>query len=256
MINKRIYNWSIPLTGLFSFGVWYLVSLIKYDGIDDIWQKVIKFGIGAFFSFGFFTGTVSILNWLITKYKFLKKLFFASYYIEGVWIGFSVTERGLTLMIQQIEQTVDNVSVYGQTFNYKNGITEFRHISKSTGTSFDYVKHSLYCTYISDKTKEVNAGFLNYQFINKGKKAPDKFWGYLANYNMNGKAFFMCKRLCDIEKMPDWQVCISEAKKFHEDNSEYFTHIISGENAKRNEENKNTITNPNSTNGVSSVCQH
>jgi len=233
MINKRIYNWSIPFTGLVSFGVWYLVRLIEFNKIDGIWQLIINLGIGAFFSFGFFTGTVLVLNWLITKCKLLKKIFFSSYYIEGVWIGFSVTERGLTLMIQQIEQRVDDVSVYGQTFNYKNGIPEFRHISKSTGTSFDYDKHSLYCTYISDKPKEVNAGFLNYQFINQGKKAPDKFWGYLANYNMNGKAFFMCKRLCDIEKIPEWHECINEAKKFYESNIEYFKHIISDENAKK-----------------------
>jgi len=236
MINKRIYNWSIPFTGLVSFGVWYLISLINYNGIDDVLQKVIKFGIGAFFSFGFFSVTVSAINWLINNLKFFKRLFFASYYIEGVWVGFSVSERGLTLMIQQIEQTADEISIYGQTFNYnyKDKISEFRHTSKSTGTSFDYGKHSLYCTYISDKFKEVNAGFLNYQFINKGKKASDKFWGYLANYSMNGKAFFMCKRYCDIEKMPDWQECIDTAKIFYERNKDYFNNLISDDNVKKN----------------------
>jgi len=53
MIYKRIYNWSIPLTALASFGVWYLVKAINIVGIDDNKQKIINFLIGTFFHLDF-----------------------------------------------------------------------------------------------------------------------------------------------------------------------------------------------------------
>jgi len=233
MVNKRIYNWSIPLTALVSFGVWYLVKSININGIDANKQKIINFIIGTFFSFGFFSVTVTVFSQLINKCKFIKRIFLGTNYIEGVWIGFFINRKGPALTIQQIEQTSDEVSVYGQTFKYNNGNPIFRSLFNSTGTSFDFNKHILYCTYISDKLDGVNAGFLNYHFINQEKKAYDMFWGYLSNYIYDGKMFFLCKKYYDIEKMPDLHSWIKIAKDFYESYKEYFKHIISAESIKK-----------------------
>jgi len=161
MIYKKIYSWSISLTALVSFGVWHLVSLIKnIPSIDSNLLIIIKFAIGAFFTYGFFIGMVSLLGWLILKCKHIKKLFFGSSYIEGVWIGPSISnDNEVVLIVQQIEQTADEVSIFGQTFEYNNGNPIFRSLWSSTGTSFDNIRHSLNLTYISNKMKEVNAGF-------------------------------------------------------------------------------------------------
>jgi len=187
--------------------------------------------------------TVLAFNKLINKCKFIKRIFFASNYIEGVWIGFFINRKGPALTIQQIEQSLDEVSVYGQTFKYNNGNPIFRSLFNSTGTSFDFKKHILYCTYISDKLDGVNAGFLNYHFINQEKKAPDIFLGYLSNYIYNGKMFFLCKKYCDIDKMPDLQTWIQIAKVFYESNKDYFKHIISDENAKKMENTEAAVVN-------------
>jgi len=230
MIEKKIYQWSIPLTALVSYGVWYLVSLFKIYDLDDNLQKIINFAIGAFFSFGFFSVIVPIFSLLINKFKFIKRKIFASNYIEGLWIGFFINRKGVALTIQQIEQTSDEVSVHGQTFKFNKGNPIFRSLFHSTGTSFDYNKHILYCTYTSDKLDGINAGFLNYYFINQDKKPADTFWGYLSNYVYDGKMFFLCKKHSNKKDMPEITTWIDIAKKFYEDNKNYFDHIINREN--------------------------
>ncbi|GBU28067.1 hypothetical protein R84B8_01625 [Treponema sp. R8-4-B8] len=232
MIYKKINNWSIFLTALVSYGIWYLINPVTIFN-NNIFQLPLKIIISTVFSFGFFSIIVPVLNWLINKHKFIKRIFFGTNYIEGVWIGFFINKKGVALTIQQIEQTSDEVSVYGQTFKYNNGNPIYRSLFNSTGTSFDFNKHILYCTYISDKLDGVNAGFLNYHFINQEKKAPNMFWGYLSNYIYDGKMFFLCEKHCDIEKMPDLQSWIKTAKDFYESRKEYFKHIISDENAKK-----------------------
>ena len=82
MIYKKIYKWSVFLTGLISFFVWHLIRLIEIPDIDGYLQLsenaliIIKFGIGAFFSFGFFIVIASLLSLLIVKCKRIKRCFF------------------------------------------------------------------------------------------------------------------------------------------------------------------------------------
>jgi len=227
---KKINNWSIFLTALVSYWIWYTINPVTILN-NSIFQIPIKIAVSTVFSFGFFSIIVPILSFVINKCKFIKKIFFSTNYIEGVWIGFFINKKGVALTIQQIEQISDDVSIYGQTFKYNKGNPIFRSLFNSTGTSFDYNKHTLYCTYLSDKLDGVNAGFLTYHFINQEKKAPDMFWGYLANYIYDGKMFFLCKKYHDIEQMPDLQSWINIAKDFYENNKDYFNNIISDENA-------------------------
>jgi len=231
MIYKRIYKWSIFLTALVSFWVWNLVSSIAdISWISSNLQILVKFVIGAFFSYGFFIGIVSLLYQLIEKCKCIKKLVFASTYIEGVWIGFSITEDNeIILIVQQIEQTSDKVSVYGHTLEYNNGNPIFRGSISPTGATFDSDKHTLNVTYMSDKKKGISAGFGSHQFINRGKKAPDSFFGYSANYGSHGKRFITGKRYCEFEKMPDLNTMVKEAKRFYEGQKELFDNQESAE---------------------------
>jgi hypothetical protein len=254
MIYKKINNVSIFLTALVSYGIWYLFNPVTILN-NDILQKAIKIIISSVFSFGFFSIIVPALSWIINKCKFIKKIVFSANYIEGVWIGFFINRKGVALTIQRIEQTSDEVSIFGETFKYNKGNPIFRSFFNSTGASFDYNKHILYCTYLSDKLDGVNAGFLTYYFSNQEKKVPDTFWGYLSNYIYDGKMFFLCKKYCDTEKIPDLQSWINTAKEFYENNKDYFKHIID-ENMKKNEEIKNTVTNQNSASGVPSVRKH
>jgi len=224
MIYKRIYKWSIFLTALFSFGVWNLVNLIKtIQGIDDNLLMLIKFGVGAFFSYGFFIVIVSLLYRLIEKFKYIKKLFFASSYIEGVWLCLGIPENDkIVLIVQQIEQTSDEISIYGQKFDYNNGNPKYRGSVSSTGATFDSDKHILNSTYMSDKENGINAGFSSFQFINRGKKAPDMYFGYKSNLGPHGKRSIIGKRYCDIDKMPDLNTIVKEVKRFYEDQKELF----------------------------------
>jgi hypothetical protein len=231
MIYKKIYKWSVFLTGLISFLVWHLIRVIKTTDIDGYLQLsenaliIIKFVIGACFSFGFFILIVSLFCWLIVKCKCIKRCFFGPSYIEGVWIGFGTSEDGeIVLIIQKIEQTSDEISIHGQTFEYNNGNPIHRSLWSSTGTSFDNSKHSLNFTYISNKMKEVNAGFCSHQFSNQGKKAPDMFFFFFANYGTHKKRFFMGKKYYDLENIPDLKVMINDAKFFYEDQKEYFNY--------------------------------
>ena len=226
MIYKKIYSWSIFLTALFSFEVWHLVNLIENIPVNDHnLQIIIKFAVGAFFSFGFFIGMVSLFYLLIEKFKFIKKLFFASSYIEGVWLCFGIPEdKKIVLIIQQIEQTPDKVSIYGQKFDYNNGNPTFRGSISSTSASLDDDKHLLNSTYISDKKDKINAGFSSFQLISKGKKAPDMFFGYSSNFS-HGKRSAIGKRYCDYDKMPDLKEIVKEAKRFYEDQKELFDNI-------------------------------
>jgi len=160
------------LTGLVSFGVWNLLNLIEnIPNMNSYLQILIKLAVGAFFSYGFFTGIVSLLYRLIEKFKFIKKLFFGSSYIEGVWLCFGIPEDDrMILIVQQIEQTADEISVYGQKFDYNNGNPIYRGSIASTGATFDSDKHTLNLTYMSDKKDGINAGFVSFQFINQGKR--------------------------------------------------------------------------------------
>jgi hypothetical protein len=223
MIYKKIYTWSIFLTAFVSFGIWHLVNSINISGIDGNLQIIVNFVVGAFSSYGFFIGIVSLFGWFIEKSKCIKKRFFASSYIEGVWIGFAIpNENEIVLVVQQIKQTSSEISVYGERFRYVDGNPIFHGSLVSTSASFDNNKHSLNCTYMSNKVDEVNAGFLSYQFINRGKKSPDVFLGFITNYTIKGKIVLMCKRHYDLEDIPDLKTILNDAKIFYENQKEYF----------------------------------
>jgi len=223
---KKLYVWSISLTAIASFIIWHLVSLIKdISWMNNYFQIIIEFTIGVVFTFGFFKGIVSLFCWLIEKCKCIKKLFFADSYIEGIWIGFSISsENKIVLVIQKIEQTPHEISIHGQTFKYNNGNPIHHNLWSSTGASFDNVKHILNFTYISNKMEKVNEGFCSYQFINQGKKAPNVFFGYIGNYTLNGKIVSMCKRYPDLKNIPDLKELVIDAKRFYEDHKELFDH--------------------------------
>jgi len=219
MIYKRIYNWSVFLTALASFGVWNLVNLIEtITGLDDSVLLIIKFVVGAFFSYGFFTGIVSILYRLIEEFKPIKKLFFASSYIEGIWLCSAITkENKLGFTVHQIEQTSDEISISGQKFDYNNGNPIPVGSLSSTGATFDNKKHLLNFTYTSNTRERINAGFASFQFISRGKKAPDEFNGYNANYSTDEKRIIKSIKHYDFNNTPDLDEIVKEVRKFYED---------------------------------------
>jgi uncharacterized membrane protein len=224
MIYKKIYACSIFFTAIVSYGVWYLVNLLKdIPGINANFQIIINFVIGAFFSFGFFTGMVSILGWLIVKNKRIKRCFLDSTYIEGVWIGFGGSKDGkIVFIVLQIEQTLYGVSVHGQTLKYNDGNPIFRGSWSSIGASFDNDKHSLDLIYISNKMDDLNEGFSSNLFINRGKKSPDVFFGFNTNFSTPEKRVFMGKKFYDLEDMPDLKTISNDAKTFYEEQKEFF----------------------------------
>jgi len=223
MIYKRIYNWSVFLTALASFGVWNLVNLIEtITGLDDNLLLIIKFVVGAFFSYGFFTGIVSTLYWLIEEFKPIKKLFFASSYIEGVWLCSVITkDNELGFTVHQIEQTSDEISIYGQKFDYNNGNPISVGSLSSTGATFDNKKH-LNFTYTSYNREVTNAGFASFQFTSRGKKAPDEFNGFNANYSTNEKRIMKSIKHYDFEEMPDFKIIVEKVKEFYDGHKELF----------------------------------
>jgi hypothetical protein len=231
MIYKEIYKWSVFLTGLVSFLVWHVIRFIyipdvkEYLQIDDNLLIIIKFVIGAFFSFGFFIGMVSLFGGIIEKFKFIKKLFFGSSYIEGVWLGFgSAKNDEIVFLVLHIEQTSYGVSANGETFKYNDGNLILRGSWASTSATFDNVTHTLIVTYGSNKTNEVNEGFSINNFFNQGKKPPKEFLGYNTNFTISGKRTFIGKRFYDLEKRPDLKVITNDMMSFYEEKKEKLGH--------------------------------
>ena len=226
MFYKRVYKLSVLLTGLISYLVWSLLwRLLESDniaGVNDNLRIIINLVIGAFFSYGFFIGMVSLIDRFIVKYKSIKKRFFSSTYIEGIWSGFCISKDEIVLVIKQIEQTSYDVFLSGQTFKYNDGNPTYRGTWVSTGASFDDTKHILNYTYSNDKIIDQNTGFANHQFIKQDKKAPDILFGYVSSYNSGGKAFVMCRKHCDLERIPDLQSSIDLAKTFYENHKKHF----------------------------------
>jgi hypothetical protein len=236
MIYNGIYQWSVFVTALISFALWGLLRTVEYNdngivililrifGVDknDDLKLIIVSVVETFFSFGFFVMIVKILTYSADKWKWLKKLFLRSLYIEGVWVGFYVGRNEIVLVIQLMRQTSDAILITGQSFYYNDGKPIFRGLWESISMSLNPVNLSLNGVYCADKDEGISKGFLNEQFVINGKKPPDTFCGYMAHYTITEKVFIMCKKYCDLEPMRDLSSYVNEAKRVFEDNKRYF----------------------------------
>lgn len=73
--------------------------------------------LGVFTSFGFYRFLSQVLNWLLQKFRFVKKIILGDRFLEGTWIGFYVGAGGeIRYFYETYEQTLDEVWISGYSF--------------------------------------------------------------------------------------------------------------------------------------------
>lgn len=213
-VQKKVYGLSVLFTGLVVFVIWEFLSnvsnLVSGLLLSDVYFVI----IGAIFSFGFFTISVSAFMYLVSNCTIIKKIFFSNHYIEGTWIGFLVYEKiknEVVFTIEQIQQTTNGVSIHGNSFWYsfdeasESGKFRRRGRWESQGAVFfDGIKLTYVALSMNSDVETTRTGVITYDFSCHGMKIPKVFWGRDIVYDLGsekGRSNRLCKKEVNYVKL-------------------------------------------------------
>ena len=216
MVYQRLCNFSLWLTSLVVFTVWYfLIRVPALQSNNPIIFYVYSTLLGIVFAYGFFNLVLKIMMWFAQQFLPIKKWLFASAYVEGIWVGYYKNlNKEVILYFETIEQTVENTTIFGESYFLTN--LEYKGSWKSIETYINPIDHSLTYHY---STSMVNAddarGTTTYNFLPNGKKQRDELYGYSMELNCKGQMIQYGKKLHTINFKIDKKQILKEAREYY-----------------------------------------
>jgi len=202
---------TIVLT-ITSIIVFYLLGVIS--NITESHPNF-KIPLAALSTVGVYNIFVFILKILILRIRFIKKLVFGAYYLEGVWVGFFIGESNKErYYIETFEQDFDSLVIRGKAFKEDKGYFA-SWISESS--NIDAKKGILNYTYQTNPIKNtfINSGLANFEFERKRiDAAPHKLIGFSSDLYSSKKLKSMEEKINDKPYIEDLNIALKKAKKF------------------------------------------
>jgi len=197
---QRFYTIVIALTSVIVFTIWTISSKILIEHID--WKNSTHLFYSGFAlvltylsSIGVFSSIFTLINYLFSKWKWLKRYVLSSYYLEGTWVGFYIGVSGnVRYIIETYEQTFDSLVIKGTSYDENKNLHTFW-----TSESYNINAKNGEITYQykvrSTKENTDPNGIAYFSFIRgNNKKPPKMIVGYSADSHLTMKCKAMEKK--------------------------------------------------------------
>jgi hypothetical protein len=225
--HQQISTYAIAFTTLILFSIWKFISdlMISYPSwfIDDKNQKYNILGIIliGLTSIGVYRIFFTIVDSLMKKCRFMKKLILSSYYMEGTWIGFYIGVAGnVRYIIETYEQTMDDLVIKGISFDENKNLHTFW-----TSESYNINAESgeiIFQYKVKTTHEQTDPNGLAYFNLNRrsNKKSTDFIVGYSVDSHLCKKCRAIERKLSDSTKY-DLKETLCKAIQFHEEYKDY-----------------------------------
>ncbi len=175
----------IALTTLTMFLIWSLLSSVIFTSIE---VKLVVAFISYFTSIGFYRAIFKIMNIVVSKSLWVKKIIFGAYFFEGTWVGFFIGGDKLPKYFYEIhEQTLDGYVILGKVFNNDGTV---HGVWKALDPAIDVKQSKLMYYYEADSYKNtfINPGLASFDCEReKNDSKPIKMIGFSSDLFRSGK---------------------------------------------------------------------
>jgi hypothetical protein len=228
---KKIYNISLASTSIFVFLTWNFTARIDPNIFQNTATHItVTTTINLVLAYGFFHALANIIIYFSNKSTYIKKLILGSSYIEGIWIGYSISSLegndSLRYIVKEINQDMENIVITARSYDMH---LELRTTAVSKIALIYMEKRSLIFITESRRYKGILLGGVcaELQLINKGRSTPPERMSGTTTYLEDGSVRKnMFKKLSNLPHKFEYWEPIQEAQKFHKDSFEMAKEII------------------------------
>lgn len=213
----RFHAIVLSITTLIIFYSWQTVSTISKE------YPMFTVPIAALISIGIYRLCLIGFKALILNIRWIKKLAFGSYYVEGVWVGFFIgKEDKVRFYIETFEQDFDSITIRGKGFREYEGcfgswIAE--------NVSINSKKGILNYTYETDAFNNsfINPGLASFVIERRGiNKPPYRLTGFSSDLYNPKKLKSFEQKINDIPDIGEVAEKLKIAKELYNKHNYFF----------------------------------
>lgn len=111
--------------------------------------------ISFILSYGFYTLAAKALMLILSSRTLVKAFLFRDYYLEGSWVGFVPSKKGISYIVEKVSQDMDKFSIQGISYRLENEYFLENCRWESTIMNIQYGEEHFYYAYDNIDTPEI-----------------------------------------------------------------------------------------------------